>query len=340
MKLFGSIIFLVVFSQSCIDNEWDSIQQYSNNQPTFKLVVPNHFPSLKIPEDNPLTQAKIELGEKLFFDPILSKDQTISCSSCHLPEFAFSDTSQFSFGISNRTGKRNTPSLINTAYENSFFRDGGAPTLEIQVLTPLQDENEMGLNINDAITRLKSDSTYNKLFIDVFGNSPNAFGLTRAISAYERTLINGNSKFDHYIRTNDETIFTQQELEGWKLFSGNRLKCNQCHNGFNLTNGKFENNGLYMKYKDAGRANITLDTNDYGKFKVPSLKNVSITAPYMHDGSIKTLTDVISHYEKGGMDNVQKNNQITGFSITTGEKEAILSFLETLTDSTYTPLNQ
>lgn len=333
MKGFVLIFCCSILFVNCSDNSVSTTENITEWEVDLSLYdVPEGFPEIEYPEDNYPTKAKIELGKKLFFDPILSDDRTISCASCHFPEYAFSDTVALSKGVQQRTGKRNAPSLMNIAYHPILFRDGGAPTLEIQLITPIQDENEMNLNITEAIDRLSEDSTYTELFDNAFGQPPSLFGLSRAIAAYERTLISGDSKYDDFKRTGDSTLFNSQELLGLKLFSSDRLNCTACHNGFDFTDYSFRNNGLYTNYTDPGRANITLDSADLGKFKVPSLRNVALTSPYMHDGSLPDLKAVIHHYNSIEENNHLKDTDIQSINLAENEINALISFLNTLTD--------
>lgn len=304
----------------------------SSDQPLtrFYYDIPVGMEYPNIPEDNPMFVEKIELGRKLFFDPILSKDNSVSCGSCHSPSKAFSDSVAFSIGAENDLGDRNAPALMNVAYRTSFFKDGGVPTLELQILGPFDNELEFDLNIIDAIEKLKQDEEYVKAFKRVFNREPDPFGLTRAIAAYERTLISGESKYDKYVHMGQD--LTQSELNGMSLFFSDELKCASCHSGNFFTNEAFENNGLLATYIDSGRARVTIDPNDAGRFAVPTLRNIELTAPYMFDGSLETLDEVIEHYASGGSNHRNKSDLITGFSITKEEKEDLIAFLKTLTD--------
>jgi len=299
----------------------------------FKLEIPLGFSYPSIPEDNLPNKVRIELGRKLFYDPILSKDSSISCSSCHLTELAFTDGKKFSDGVDGQKTERNTPTLTNIAYHNSFFWDGGNHSLPLQVVGPLENELEMNLSARDAVERLKNNAEYTQLMERAYNlKEPNIYGLTRAIAAFERTLISGNSPFDKYKYQDQKDALTQNELDGMNLFFSSSLKCAECHSDFNFTNYQFENNGIYLNYSDSGRARITLNSADAGKFKVPSLRNVELSAPYMHDGSFSNLSDVIDHYAQGGKGHHNQSNKITGFSITPQEKQNLISFLESLTD--------
>ena len=300
---------------------------------TYVLKVPSHFPVPKIPEDNKLSLARVTLGEKLFFDPILSKDSTVSCGSCHHASIAFSDSLPLSRGIENRIVSRNSPSIINVAYQPYLMRDGGVPTLEMQILVPIQEHAEFDFNILKVADRLRRHPYYAQKVKEAYSREPDAFVITRAIAAYERTLIGGNSKYDAYLK-GDKLALSPEEKRGLDLFTG-RLNCVQCHSGLFFTNFEFENTGLYTHYADSGRARITKLAKDRAKFKVPSLRNVAVTAPYMHNGSMKTLSAVIDHYQSGGKSHRNKNELIKGFELSKQERTALLAFLTSLTDKEY-----
>lgn len=310
---------------------------YNSCQETDEYVssFPAGFPELDIPEDNPMTKSKIALGKKLFFDKDLSRDSTISCGSCHFAQNAMADPKRFSIGVYGQEGTRNAPSLANVAYGTSFFRDGGVPTLEIQVISPIESHEEMDIPIVDVADRLNKNPEYVKLFKKVFNDEVTPFGITRAISAYERTMISGNSAYDKYKYQEDSSALNASELRGMNLFFSDELNCSSCHTGFNFTNNEFENNGLYDDYEDIGRMRIVIDSANYGKFKVPTLRNVEVTAPYMHDGSINTLFAVVEHYASGGADSKYKSELITGFEISAQEQEDLVNFLKSLTDKDF-----
>jgi cytochrome c peroxidase len=295
--------------------------------------VPAHFPPVVYPEGNEFTQARWDLGKKLFYDNILSLDSSISCASCHLPAFAFSDNRAFSPGIKNRPGKRNAPSLANVAYHPYMLREGGVPTLEMQVLVPIQEENEFNHNIIEIGKLLEQDSAYVKMAKEAYNRDPDYFVITRALGLFERTLISGNSKYDQSL--SKRAKLSNQEKKGMKLFFSDRLNCSACHNGFNFTDYGFKNNGLYKNYNDAGRFRFSKDSNDIALFKTPSLRNIEVTGPYMHDGSINTLKEVIAHYNSGGMLHKNKSDLIKPLNLTVQEAEALEAFLLALTDTKF-----
>ena len=296
----------------------------------YELKLPYGFPEPAIPADNKLTNSRVMLGEKLFFDRSLSADNSISCGSCHLPEIAFADDTQFSTGVQGRTGLRNSPSLFNLAWATSFMRDGGVPTLELQVLAPIEDHNEMDFDILLIAERLKENKHYQDMSMRAYGRDLDAYVIMRAIAAYERTLISGNSKYD--LSLQNKASLTTEETRGKDLFSSDSLACSSCHSGFLFSNNSFENNGLYSNYADSGRARITMHASDAGKFRVPSLRNVDLTAPYMHDGSLASLEEVIDHYMAGGSSHPNKSPSVHGFSLSGQDKNSLILFLKTLTE--------
>lgn len=297
----------------------------------YELNLPEGFPAPSIPDDNQLTEARVVLGRKLFYDPILSSDYTVSCASCHAQSIAFSDDVAISEGVNGKLGFRNAPSLTNVGYSTTFFRDGGSPSLRLQAIAPISDSTEMNLSLAEAIERLTAHPEYPALFKAAYGDANNP-PLTRALEAFQYTLISGNSAFDQYYYQGKDNALTASQKRGWILFNSNELKCTKCHSGFNFTNNAFENNGLYENYADIGRARVSSNNTDIGKFKVPTLRNVGLTAPYMHNGSLVSLEDVIAHYASGGSDHENKSPHITGFELTETEKTDLINFLHSLTD--------
>ncbi|MCX7744891.1 MAG: cytochrome-c peroxidase [Flavobacteriales bacterium] len=318
------IIGVSLFSIACKEN-------IKKRETPYILDIPDAFPEMPIPSHNPLTVEKVELGRKLFFDPILSVDSTISCASCHIPQIAFADHEPQAKGIHGKIGMRNTPTLYNIGYAPYLFMEGKVPDLETQVIAPVQHEEEMGLNLRDLLKRLEKHPYYKKQFQLAFGEKPTPGNFVRALACFERTLISGNSSYDQYINGDTNALTAQQKL-GMELFFSERLQCSKCHGGFNFTNYGFENIGLYVHYEDIGLARATADTNDIGKFKVPTLRNISITYPYMHNGSLQTLNDVIEFYNEGGKKNPNKSSLIKPLKLSEAEKKALISFLESLTE--------
>ncbi len=321
------LITLTLTITACRPDEAPQIQT------PYNLELPPGFPPPLMPDDNLLTNERIELGKKLFFDPILSRDTTISCATCHLPAQAFADNLPVSIGIHGREGFRNVPSLANVAWHPHFFREGGSPNLEAQALGPIADEIEMDLTVAEAAARLRTDDEYMEMAKKAYDREPNAYVISRSLAAFQRILVSADAPYDQYIRGNQSAL-TIKQIRGSELFF-NELQCATCHTGFNFTNYNFENNGLYENYEDEGRARLTMQPDDVGKFKIPSLRNVALTPPYMHDGSLPTLESVIEHYNSGGSTHVNKNSLIQALNLTAQQKSDLISFLESLTDETF-----
>jgi len=298
------------------------------------LVVPPGFPEPFFPEENELTAGRWTLGKRLFFDPVMSSDSTVSCASCHLPAFAFSDTLARSPGVEGRPGMRNAPTLANVAYHPYYTRDGGVPILEMQVLVPVQEHNELDLNILLIADRLNRNSSYVQASWEAYGRAPDPFVITRSIACFERTLISGNTPYDQFV-SGKEAVLDDAARRGMDLFFSERLACSQCHSGFNFTGYAFENNGLYETYADPGRFRLTGVEADRALFKVPTLRNVAVTGPYMHDGSLPTLEAVIDHYDSGGKAHPHRSPLIRPLGLTQQEKSDLRRFLETLTDQEF-----
>jgi cytochrome c peroxidase len=288
------------------------------------------------PLDNPTTYDKAELGRKLFFDKRLSLDGTIACASCHDPRKAFTDQLTTSRGINGQVTERNSPSLLNSGFLKTAMFDAHLQTLELQVIVPIQEKTEMGHNMKVLIPQLRAIPEYQAAAKKIFNRDFDAFVLTRSISAFERTLVSLNSRYDQFQR-GDKRVLTKTEQAGLKLFS-EKLYCAKCHPAPYFTTFEAENNGLYQDYEpivDKGRFRIHLDSNDIGKFKVPSLRNIELTFPYMHDGSMKTLNDVIAHYAKGGKKHPKQSEVIVPFSMNENEQKQLIAFLRSLTDTSY-----
>ncbi len=282
---------------------------------------------------------KADLGKKLFSEKILSKDSSVSCASCHIPSYAFADTLAFSRGIEGKLTKRNTPSVLNMKNRPYYFWDGRAASLEEQSLMPIINPDEMGLPIEEAISRLNSSAEYKMLFKKIFNQKPDAKNLAAAFAAFEETLETVDSKFDDW--SNDLKKFTPAEERGRVLFVGDKAKCFDCHRMEDFTTDEFKNIGLYnaADLNDAGLFNISKKETDLGKFKTPGLRNIAVTAPYMHNGMLKTLEDVVDYYNNPqqfvphaiNIDDALKKP----LGLTDNEKKDIVTFLRTLTDKAY-----
>ena len=311
-------------------------------------VIP-HFPKMPVSVNNTVTNEGVELGRFLFYDPILSQDSAISCSSCHQQKKAFSDApNNLSKGINGILQKRNTLPLFNLAWYTKLFWDGRVNSIEEQVSHPLKNKNEMNLNWKDAALKLKRSRFYQLRFKKAFGNSIiDSISISKAISQFERTLISYNSKYDKVIR--NEAKFTMEEIEGLELINDmTKGNCLHCHttdaNGLGTT-GSYSNNGLDKvndtdEFKDFGLGEITSNKADNGKFKIPSIRNLVFSAPYMHDGRFKNLEDVINFYSDGLLFSPTIDSKMNfihqgGSKLTSSEKRKIVAFLKTLTDSIF-----
>jgi cytochrome c peroxidase len=326
MRIFvviASFLFFVI-QVSCEKNESAS----------FQFKVPDYFPEMVFPEDNPLSYESWLLGKHLFYDVRLSRNNDLSCASCHNQGFGFADNKRVSLGDNLAKGTTNAPTLTNVGYNPYFLFAGGVPTLEMQILVPIQDHKEFNTNIATIINKLSEDVQYQKLAQSAYGRGMDAFVLTRAIANFLRTLISANSRYDKHFNQNRPEL-TESELRGYQLFFGERTNCYRCHGGFNFTTGAFENNGLYEEYVNMGRMLITHNAEDLAKFKVPTLRNIEKTAPYMHDGSLKTLEEVIEHYDSGGSNHPSKSALIRPLGLSEREKEDLRQFLLTLTDEEF-----
>jgi cytochrome c peroxidase len=296
-----------------------------------QIAIPSHFPEITFPTGNAFNMERWVLGKKLFYDRRLSVDSTISCASCHKQNNGFADDVSLTPGVFGRAGVTNAPSLANIAYHPYYTREGGLPTLEMQVLVPISEHNEFGFNIVEIEQRLKADTAYQEMAIKAYGRSLDPYVITRSISTYERSIISGNSKYDDY--TLGKAILSKEETLGKDLFFSEKTNCSQCHSGFNFTNYEFKNNGLYEIYSHPGRFRLTQKESDVALFKTPSLRNVGFTSPYMHDGSITTLENVVDHYNNGGKTHRHKSEFIRPLGLTSIEKKALVAFLHTLDDN-------
>ncbi len=286
---------------------------------------------MPVPEDNPLSAAPVALGKQLFSDKLLARDGSVSCASCHDPTRAFTDDRAVAVGVFERKGPRRVPKLVNRGYGQSFFWDGRIPTLEEQVLQPIQNELEMDMTLEDTVRRLKDSSVYSAEFPKVFGREVNADDLGRALAGYVRTIVSGGSPYDHYMNGSPDAL-SAEARRGLEIFRG-KGNCGTCHIGPNLTDELFHNTGVGWKdgeIADPGRFNVTGDEGDRGAFKTPTLREVAATAPYMHDGSLATLEDVIEHYDEGGKPNPSLDRDIEALELGDEEKRALVVFLESL----------
>lgn len=293
------------------------------------------FEIIKHPEDNLSSVEKVELGKKLFFDKRLSIDNSVSCSSCHLPEFAFTDRKAVSEGVDGRLTTRNSPTILNAGYLKSVMFDAHLPTLEMQAIVPIQEHVEMDMDMNVLTKKLKAIPEYQQAAQSIFGRDFDPWVLTRSIAAFERSLVSNNSRFDRYYYYGERDALTSNEKSGWKLFS-KKLYCTECHVPPHFTSFEAANNGLYLDFeKDKGRFRIHNDSADIGMFKIPTLRNIVLTYPYMHDGSMTSLDEVVLHYSKGGSKHPLQDGIIQPFDISPEEINQLKQFLGSLTDTSY-----
>ena len=300
------------------------------------IQVPKGLPPIKHPEDNPPTADKILLGKQLYFDPRLSKDQSISCASCHDPAKGWSNNEQFASGVGGQLGGRNAPTVINTAYQRFQFWDGRAGSLEEQALGPIQNKIEMSMTLDDVVERIGAIQGYQDQFQKVFGTPVNEEGIAKAIAAYERTVLSGDAPYDRF-KAGDQNAMSESAQRGMKLFFG-KAHCSACHTGANFTDNAFHNIGIGMDKEtpDLGREEISKLSGDRGAFKTPTVREVARSGPYMHDGSITTLEDVVEHYNKGGITNPQLDEEIFELGLTAEEKVDLVQFLrEGLSSESY-----
>ena len=305
------------------------------------IAAPLGLPPVPTPADNPPTVETVSLGRRLYYDPALSVDGTVSCATCHDPERGFGDAKRVSDGVGGKQGTRNSPTVLNSAYFESQFWDGRAPSLEKQAEGPVQNPVEMAHTLAGVERKLMGDEGYRAEFRRAFGPGPIAYDMVaKAIASFERTVIAGNSPFDRYYFGGDKAALSPAAVRGFEIFrdpkKGNCVVCHTINNTFALfTDNKFHNIGVGAheeRFDDAGRFDVSKDPNDRGAFKTPSLRNVAQTAPYFHDGSRKTLKEVLDFYIGGGNSNPNLSKEVHALDYLSGQERAdLLAFLESLT---------
>jgi len=341
---------LIVTLGSCDDPEGVDLTDITYSPEAFTPVVPANFPPLEVPEDNPLTVQGIELGRHLFFDPILSADSTMSCSSCHLPKGNFTDNLAVSEGIDGIAGKRSSMTLLNVAFSNTgLFWDGEINTLEEQALLPVEDTTELHDTWPNVESKLRRHADYPALFRKAFGIDEEV-EITKelaakAIAQFQRIMISsGNSKYDRVINGTD--VFTDLELDGHDIFFDvneditRHAECGHCHNAPLFTTNEFFNNGLdkalnLTDFADLGKGELTNKPFDNGTFKVPTLRNIEFSAPYMHDGRFGTLDEVIDHYVSGGEQADNLAPVLRPLNLNEYDRSALIAFIRTLEDQDF-----
>lgn len=289
------------------------------------------LPPTPVPPDNPQVDAKVRLGSQLYFDTRLSADKTISCATCHAPETGWANHNATDTGIRGQVGGRNSGSIIDAAFMRFQFWDGRAATLEEQALGPIHNPIEMGETLENVVRKLNAIPGYRSQFLEVFGTEVNTDGIAKAIAAFERTIVSGPSPYDRYL-AGDPTAMKPEAIRGMRIFNG-KGHCTACHSGPAFSDQSFHNLGIGMEKDnpDVGRSAISKDPADWGKFKTPGLRNVSLTHPYLHDGSEKTLMDVVNLYDRGGVPNRNLDVAMLPLALTASEKRDLVAFLEALT---------
>ncbi len=309
---------------------------YYNTRASDTIAPPLGLKPIPWPKDNPYTKEKAELGRILYFDKRLSSDGTVSCGSCHFMTCGFSDCRPIAVGINNAKGTRHSPTVINSAYSTVLFWDGRAATLEEQCKGPIANTKEMSdtSDVHEAHQqceeRVMNIPGYKPLFEKAFGQSDITMDdIAKAVATFERTILSGNSAYDRY-RAGDKTAMTEEQIMGWEVFK--KSGCANCHSGFNFTDDSFRNIGVGMDQPnpDLGRYNITKAKSQWGAFKVPTLRDVEHTAPYMHDGSLQTLEEVVDYYDKGGIPNKNLHTLMKPLHLTDEQKKALVSFMKAL----------
>ncbi|NND72526.1 MAG: cytochrome-c peroxidase [Rhodothermales bacterium] len=299
----------------------------------YSLEISSEFPIMEIPENNPMTVEGIKLGERLFFDPILSIDSTVSCSSCHQSSAAFSDPLAFSVGVAGITDRNSMP-IVNAGWMDKLFWDGRAISLEDQALQPVENRVEMGEDWDHVVEKLQRNSEYPDLFERAFGRGQITADLTtKAIAQFERTLISSGSRYDQF-KAGDLVLTAEEEL-GRTLFFTEKADCFHCHGTSLFTDNRFHNNGLDQTHIDQGLASVTGNDADLGKFKTPTLRNVEFSGPYMHDGRFTTLREVVEFYNSGSQDSATIDPLIGNgrrLNLTAEEIDGLIAFLKSLSD--------
>jgi cytochrome c peroxidase len=297
-----------------------------------QVRTPARFPAISYPEDNTPTNLRILLGRKLFYDVRLSAEDNIHCGSCHVLSAAFTDGRATSVGMHGLTRKRNAPTLVNLAWSPRLMMEGGVPSLETQALAPLHDSLEMGTNMMLAVDKLNEDDEMRALAKAAYGrDSVDPYVITRALAAFQRTFISGDSRYDRYLQGMKNEL-NEAEVRGMKLFFSDKTSCGSCHPDVFMTDFGYYNIGLYEHYTDEGKERASGRREDNGKFKTPTLRNIALTAPYMHDGSIWSLQEVVAFFNEGGMAHQNRDPRIRPLGLTAEEQSDLVAFLQSLTD--------
>jgi cytochrome c peroxidase len=342
MKLIKLLTLLIVFIFCFSCKKKSKIEEEVPKTPApiydIAFIVPNGWPQPNYNfTNNPLTAEGFELGRTLFYDPLLSKDNTISCGNCHQQFAGFAHAAHnVSHGIYDRLGTRNSPGLFNLNWNTSFMWDGGVNHIEVMPLAPIQNPVEMDESIANVIVKLSAEAKYKTLFNKAFGSEEiNSQKMLRALSQFMGMLVSNNSEYDKYKNGTVTWDVNSPKYKGYQIFL---QKCNSCHTEPLFTDYSFRNNGLAINpnYKDSGRYMVTQASNDLYKFKVPSLRNIGMTSPYSHDGRFELLTEMLDHYSTGIVQSATLDPSLqNGFTLTTNEKSELFEFLKTLNDNTF-----
>ncbi len=293
--------------------------------------VPLGLLPVQFPKDNPYTPEKAELGHLLYYDTRLSADNSVSCGSCHHNSKAYTDNAPVSTGIRGQKGGRSAPTVINRAYSLAQFWDGRAATLEEQAIGPMANPIEMGNTHEAVVAKLRGIPGYRAMFLKVFGTEDFTIDhVAKAIATFERTVLSGNSPYDRY-KAGQKNAMTPDQIRGMDIYL-NKAKCDQCHEGINFTSNAYHNIGIGMDKPDpdVGRYAVTKNEADWGAFKTPTLRDIARTAPYMHDGSLATLEEVVDYYDKGGNPNKNLDKTMKKLNLTAQEKKDLVAFLKAL----------
>ncbi len=345
------ILLLLLWFSNCRKDDDKDVAQTDNvvYDSTLYAFDPGPFPMPDF-KDNPPTVQGVKLGRMLFYEKMLSKDGSQACATCHVQAYGFSDTSRFSIGVEGKEGKRQAMSVVNTAWHtNEFFWDGRAHLLRDQSLKPIQDALEMNETLENVISKLSASKTYRDQFTRAFGSADiTAEKMSLAMEQFMNTIVSNQSKYDKFLA--GQATLTESEERGRKLFfqeyneflpEQSGADCAHCHSGFNFANNKYANNGLDPDgmMADIGREKVTNNPADKAKFKIPSLRNIELTAPYIHDGRFRTLAEVVAHYDHGieksaTLDPALDVTTHTGLRLTAQDKSDLVAFLKTLTDNT------
>jgi cytochrome c peroxidase len=352
MKTWGLVVALVVAF---------GIRQVASTPDPFRWTLPRGLPVPRVPADNPITQSKVDLGRRLFYDRRLSGNGSYACATCHQQAFAFTDGLARAVGSTGAEHRRSTMTLTNVAYNQTYgWADAGLRTLEAQMLVPMFNEHpiEMGIKGHEdrIVARLAADRATAASFARAFPREPAPVTLpniVKAIASFERTLVSADSPFDRYLYRDDKRAMSAAALRGKDLFFSDALRCSACHASFNLSGPVtferataveplFDNTGLYdvngrgaYPRSDRGLFDRTRKPADMGRFRAPTLRNIAVTAPYMHDGSIETLEAVIDHYARGGVKSRLQSDRVKGFRLTPAQRSDLVAFLESLTDASF-----